>query len=104
MSARTYRARGVILLLVSILGVGLATIWARSLQPVASDLQRVDSLLSLLQQMRLLWEYQFVLTRQIDGSLGVAGDPGWRHGRPGDGIRGGIRCDRTGDHHWRPGP
>ena len=69
MSARTYRARGVILLLVSILGVGLATIWARSLQPVASDLQRVDSLLSLLQQMRLLWEYQFVLTRQIDGSL-----------------------------------
>ena len=73
MSTRTYRARGVILLLVSILGVGLATIWARSLQPVASDLQRVDSLLSLLQQMRLLWEYQFVLTRQIDGSLGWLG-------------------------------
>ena len=69
MSTRTYRARGVILLLVSILGVGLATIWARSLQPVASDLQRVDALLSLLQQMRLLWEYQFVLTRQVDGSL-----------------------------------
>ena len=69
MSGRTYRTRGVILLLVSILGVGLATIWARSLQPVASDLQRVDSLLSLLQQMRLLWEYQFVLTRQVDGSL-----------------------------------
>ena len=69
MSGRMYRTRGVVLLLVSILGVALATIWARSLQPVASELQRVDSLLSLMQQMRLLWEYQFVLTRQIDGSL-----------------------------------